>query len=167
MKKTIGGVLLISISLTACASDTHQNIAANAPIEKPIVRKDRSVECVSQALKALRASEYQGGARYAKKNIETSYNILNQAINMIYVTDSATVCATAQLAEKEANMALYIAVSAESRAGIKKMKPKPLRLNTAAPSAPRKKPQLIKASYEKKVSHPRVADHLQIGRAHV
>jgi len=148
--------LVSCLTLTACSwgSNERAEMAQQAQVEqtKRTQNKAQSVQCVSKAITALRASEHQGGARYAKQNLETAYNLLNQAIGLMNVADAKTVCSATTLAEKEANMALYIAVNAEAKKGVKRTKPRPIQLNTAQPSKP--KYRIIEASYEKKAAKP-------------
>ena len=153
VKASISCIVAASI-LTSCATvenNKSKNLGETRLDEgKPTHEEtSRAVACVSSALKALRAAEYQGGARYAKENIKTAYNMLNQGINMMSMASAETVCQTVAMAEKEAKMAIYIAVSAESRAGVKKAKPKPVKLETAPLSKPKKK-HIIKAAYHPK-----------------
>lgn len=159
MKKTAKvsiSYIVAATILTSCAtiennkekSITENQLNSGKPTYEGTTK---AVACVSSALKALRAAEYQGGARYAKDNIKTAYNMLNQGINMMSMASAETVCQTVAMAEKEAKMAIYIAVSAESRAGVKKAKPKPVKLETAPLSKPKKK-RIIKAAYHPKAS---------------
>lgn len=141
--------LATCVVMAACSS--HVPEAAQSEVVKPeapalVAHKPTGVDCVTRALKAVRAAESQGAARYAKRELGTAYTLLNQTILMLNNSDDDKVCSAASLAESQAKRAVYMAISVAESKGAKRMQPRPVRLDTAPPS----KPRIVKAAYHPK-----------------